>query len=333
MQRQPDALEPDDQHELEAAPGDRAQQGGEVAAGEHRVAEEPQREHGFGDPALDHAEHAEHGGAAEQPGQDPRVGPAHGVPAVGLDAVGDRGEQRGQADGEGDVAPPVDAARAADAGLAQRAVGPDGADHADRHVHPEDGPPVPLGEQSAEHEPDEGAGDRGHHVDAQGHAALPGGEGVGDDRGGVRHQHGAADRLHHPPADQPERTAPALERVEGEDDRGEGEDQEAGVVDPHPAPDVAEPSEGDHEHRRDQHVAHQHPQQVADVAGPERVQVDAVEDRGQRDQHDRGVDRGDQHAQRGVGERHPFVARVVRVDVHRPVLPRMGRAPAGPGII
>ena len=36
------------------------------------------------------------------------AGPAHDVPAVGLDAVGDADHQRHQADGEGEVPAPVD---------------------------------------------------------------------------------------------------------------------------------------------------------------------------------------------------------------------------------
>ena len=48
-----------------------------------------------------------------------------------------------------------------------------------------------------------------------------------------------------------------------------------GVVDPHPAVDVAEPAEGHHEYRGDQQEAHQHPEQVADVARRERVELDA----------------------------------------------------------
>ena len=43
------------------------------------------------------------------------------------------------------------------------------------------------------------------------------------------------------------------------------------------------------------------------LPGGERVEADAAEDRRQRDDHDRGVDRGHQHAERGVGQRHPLV--------------------------
>ncbi len=97
-------------------------------------------------------------------------------------------------------------------------------------------------------------------------------------------------------------------------DRRRGEDQEAEVVHPDPAVDVAEPAQQDHEHGRDDQEAHDHPEQVAHVAGLERVEVDAAEDRRQRDEHDRGVDRRQQHAERGVGQRHPAVVRVVGGD-------------------
>ena len=58
-------------------------------------------------------------------------------------------------------------------------------------------------------EPDELAGDAGHLVDAHGGAALVGRERVGQDRGRVGHQHGAADRLDDPEADQPQRARSA----------------------------------------------------------------------------------------------------------------------------
>src|SRR4051812_21655409 len=62
--------------------------------------------------------------------------------------------------------------------------------------------------------------------------------------------------------------------------------------------------------RADDEVAHQHPEQVADVLGAERVEVDAAEDGGQRDQDDRGVERGHEHAQRRVRQHDPPVRSV-----------------------
>ena len=101
--------------------------------------------------------------------------------------------------------------------------------------------------------------------------------------------------------------APA-ERVQRQRDGGQREDGETHVVDPDPAEHVAQPAERDHEHRGDQQVPHDHPQQVADVPWCEGVQVDAAEDRGHGDDHDGGVERRHQHAERGVGQRHPAIA-------------------------
>src|SRR5262249_27013406 len=47
----------------------------------------------------------------------------------------------------------------------------------------------------------------------------------------------------------------------------------------------------------------------------QRVQTDAAEDRGHRDDHDRRVDRGDQGAEGGVGEGDPLVALVDLAEV------------------
>ena len=184
------------------------------------------------------------------------------------------------------------------------------------HADPEDGLPVPLGQEATDQQAEEGSGDRGHHVDAERHTALVGRERVGEDRRRRRHQHRAADALNHPPADQPQRAAAEVERVERQRDRGEGEDDEAPVVDADPAQHVAEAAERDDQHRGDHEVAHQHPQQVTDVARRQRVEADAAEDGGQRDQDDRRVDGGQQGAQRGVGQHHPLVVRVVVVHPH-----------------
>jgi hypothetical protein len=142
-----------------------------------------------------------------------------------------------------------------------------------------------------------------------------GGERVGQDRRRRRHQHRAADALHHPPADQPDGAAAQVERIERQRDRGHGEHREAGVVDADPAEHVAEPAERHHQYGRHHEVAHQHPQQIAHVAGGQRVEPDTPEDRRQRDQHDRGVDGREQGAQGRVGQHDPLVARVVVVHL------------------
>jgi hypothetical protein len=113
--------------------------------------------------------------------------------------------------------------------------------------------------------------------------------------------------LQHPPADEPHRTAPAVERVEGQQDRGHGEDREAGVVDPDPAEHVAEAAHRHHQDSLHQPVPHDHPQQVGDVARGQRIQVHAAEDGWQRDEDDRAVQGGHEDRGRRVGERRPLV--------------------------
>ncbi len=245
------------------------------------------------------------------------VHPVRGV-AVRLDAVRDAGQQHRQADTEGQDARPVESARRADAEFPQRPDAPDGAENADRHTDPEDRLPVPLGEEPADEQTEEGARDGGHHVDAERHAALVRRKRVGQDRRRRRHQHRAADALHDPPADQPQRATAEVERIEGQRDGSDGEDDEAEVVDAHPAEHVAESAERDDENRRDDQVAHQHPQQVTHVARRQWIEADAAEDGGKRDEHDRGVDGGQQRAQRGVGQHHPLVEGVVVVHPPAP---------------
>jgi len=101
-----------------------------------------------------------------------RVAPAGGGVAVGLDAVGDACEQDRQPETEGQRARPVQLAWRADTELPQRSDAPDGAEDADRHADPEDRLPMDLGEDSADEQAEERAGDRRHHVDAESHAAL-----------------------------------------------------------------------------------------------------------------------------------------------------------------
>ena len=79
VQRQPDALQPDDQHELEATASDRRQQRGEVPGGEGTDAEQPEPEHRLGDPVLGDTEHDEQRDPGRQAGDDARVGPTRRV--------------------------------------------------------------------------------------------------------------------------------------------------------------------------------------------------------------------------------------------------------------
>ena len=105
--------------------------------------------------------------------------------------------------------------------------------------------------------------------------------------------------------------------VDGQEQRRERVDDEAEVVHPHAAEEVAEPAEADDEHARDDEEAEDHPEQVEAVPRLERVEADAAEDVRHRDQHDRAVDRREQHSERRVRQRDPFVR--VRASTGNPV--------------
>jgi hypothetical protein len=278
--RKVDALQPDDEHELQAASADARQQRREIAGREGTDLEQIQVEHRLLDSSLDEAEEDQHDHAAADLRDHLGTRPTHRVVAVGLDAVGDADHDRDQPDREGGVAPPVD--------LRRLALGK-------------------VGEHATEDQADRGARDRGHPVDAQGHAALVGGKGVGDDRAGVGEQHRAADALQRPHDDQPQRSAAAFHPGDREQDAEHREDREPEVVGLRAAVDVAQPAQADHEHRGDHQEAEDQPQQIVGVAREQGVDVDALEDVGQRDQEDRGVDGRDQDAQRRVGQGDPLV--------------------------
>src|SRR5574337_618133 len=81
-----------------------------------------------------------------------------------------------------------------------------------------------------------------------------------------------------PHQDQPERARAPLKPGEREQDREEGEDGEAEVEHLHAAVDVAQAPEADEQHRRHDEEAEDQPEQVAGVAGRERVDPDPAED-------------------------------------------------------
>ncbi len=204
---QPDALQPDDEHEHEPAARESGEQRGEVAAGEGADPEQGDAEHRSCHAPLDGHEQREHRDPAQERGEDPGIGPAHRVPAVGQDPVGDADEHRDEADGEGDVAEPVDLGLGAMAAVLELEVGPHGPEQADRHGDEKHEPPGHRGEHAAEHEAEERPGDGGDHVDAEGEATLLGREGVGQDGRGVGEQERGPDALHDAHADQPQGAA------------------------------------------------------------------------------------------------------------------------------
>jgi hypothetical protein len=172
---------------------------------------------------------------------------------------------------------------------------PDGAEEAERDRDEEDEPPVDRGEKATEHEPDEHSADAGDVVDAEGEAALVGREGISENRRRVADQAGGTDALDHPEHHQPNRTGRSRHPVDGQQQGRARVDDEAEVVDAHPPDDVAEAPQPHHEHAADDEEAEDHPEQVEAVRRGERVQIDAAKDVGHRNQHDRGIDGGEQH--------------------------------------
>ena len=71
-----------------------------------------------------------------------------------------------------------------------------------------------------------------------------------------------------------------MSHVTDEKERKHREDDEAQVEDLDPAEDVPDPAQGDHQHGQHHGEPHQHPEQVAGIAGGERVELNAAEDVG-----------------------------------------------------
>jgi hypothetical protein len=305
------ALEPDDENEGESAPAERGEEPREVARAEGPDAEEREIEERLRDPAFDPYEQHQQGQAATDHGDHEGVGPAHRLAAVGLDTVGNPDQKRRQTHGEGQVAGPVDLRVADRAQFFEAHVRPDRADQPDGHADEEHQPPVDRRQDAAHDEPDELAGQEGDAVDAEGQAPLLGRECVGQDGLRVRKQKRAADPLYEAHADDPDRPGRSGEWRQGEKQRSDGEDDEARVIHADSPEHVTEAPERHNEHGGHEQVAHHDPEEIARAARVERVQLDAVEDRGQRDDHDRAVDRRHQDPERRVREGDPFVVRVV----------------------
>ena len=79
------------------------------------------------------------------------------------------------------------------------------------------------------------------------------------------------------------------------------------------------PAERHDQYRRDDQVAEEQPEQVPEVSRGQRLQVDPPEDRGQRDDDDRLVQKRHERPERRVRQRVPLVAL------------RVGDRPLGPG--
>jgi hypothetical protein len=145
---------------------------GDVAGGEGPDAEQAELEERIPDRALDPHESGEEDGARGEQAADDRIGPAHAVVSIRLEAVGDGDEDGAEADGEGDVAPPVDPAAVSFTGVTQHAVGPHRSEHTDGHVDPEHRTPIQNRQQTSRDQADELPGDGRDLIDAQRQAAL-----------------------------------------------------------------------------------------------------------------------------------------------------------------
>ena len=146
MERQPDALQPDDEHELQAAARDAGQEAAGIAGREGTDFKEVQAKHGVRDALFDKNEGHQQDDTQDDAPDDEWAAPAGRSPAIGLDAVGDAEQKDRRAKGEGDVAGPVNRLMTTnDGGLAQHQVGPDRPDDAHRHAHQEDVAPVKVG--------------------------------------------------------------------------------------------------------------------------------------------------------------------------------------------
>ena len=96
VQRQPDALEPDDQHEHETAAADRDRKLASVPAVNARIRKRGSRNMGSAVLISMMAKMSQEQDADAELADRRRAGPAHGVVAVGLDPVGDADHESDQ---------------------------------------------------------------------------------------------------------------------------------------------------------------------------------------------------------------------------------------------
>ena len=198
--------------------------------------------------------------------------------------------------------------------LAQDQPAPGGAGERERHVEPEHPVPGDRHERAAEHRAEHEA-DRGdHRVGAHREAEFLLGEGVGDERGGVREQERRADALQHAPHDQ-------HGRVGGEAgaERGEREHHEAADIGALAPEQVGEAPGHQHQHGRGDQVGEDHPHER------EQARVQRALEIGQRDDQRARVGRREQHPEARARQRPPLVVGVPGGDAEA------GAPSGGPG--
>src|SRR5579883_322155 len=197
MQRQPDALQPDHQHELQTTARDAGQETAGDTGGEHTYLEEVQPEHGVFDTTLDLDKGNQQDQAQGDGPKYQRIAPAGRRVPIGLNTIGDAKQDSSCASGKGDIARPVKLLIFANSGnFSQIQIGPDCADNADRDADQEDQPPVEVGQDATENQPDHRAENGGNLVDAQSQPALVSGKGIGDDGRAIGKKKARANALH-----------------------------------------------------------------------------------------------------------------------------------------
>jgi len=246
---------------------------------DHRDLEQGQIQHRLGLPALDQDEGGEQHDAADQVAGD------RGVEGRG-GQLGHGPQHSEQPEAEAHHSEQIEMPARPLTPLVQDAHGKQQRGGTDRHIDPEDPAPGDIGDdEPAEHDAQHRAEAPADRVVAVRAAPPFSREEVGDHCPAVRGDKRPADALQHAEAD--DRCLIPGERAR---ERSENEDGEAHLIHPDPAEHVAKPPHLGGEQRDDEQVADHDP----DHRGERDMQRPL--DLGQRKNHDRGVDRGDQHA-------------------------------------
>ncbi len=216
------------------------------------------------------------------------------APAVGR-RLDDGVEQRGETDDRQDRAEGIEPRRRGILRCGDEHDAGDQTDDHDGHVHEEDRTPVEVLDEEAAGEGSEGAaqtGDAGPHADRP--AALLGGEHVGDDRQGCRHDQRATDAHQGAGGDELVRRA-----GHGRQDRTQAEDGEARLQGAASTEAVTERAGRQQQTGEDQGVGVDHPLQLAVGC------VQLADDGGDRHVQDRVVEHDDEQAEAENREDQP----------------------------
>ena len=260
MQRQPDPLQPDDDHQIQAAACQGGQETGDIACGEHPDLEQLKPEHGLRDVLLNIDERPECQRAADQTCQYKGTAPAHRRVSVWLDPIGGADQQGGQAQRKEDITGNIEVLIFSDRGsLVQGQVCPDGAANGKGHTDQENIAPVDGCQDSTGQQAEKCAGCAGNHVDAHGQAALVGWKGICQNGSGIGHQESASDRLDQPEDDDLHGRAIPGAVYQIQQDRADCKDGKAEVVHPYPPPHIRDAAKGDQQGCGDNQVPHQSP--------------------------------------------------------------------------